>query len=474
MLNTVDLYCGGGGFSAGAEATGEAKLRVGVNHWNVAIQTHSANFPEATHINSRVEDASPGEYSGKLGLLLASPECTHHSNARGGRPMLDQSRAQARDLLPWMTHHKPEFVVIENVREHLHWGPLDKEGRPVKEKKGIFFDQWWKSLQDAGYKVEYRLLNAADYGAATSRLRLFVVCRRGRRSKIKWPEPTHSKTGDRPPRWRPAHEIIDWSLPCPSIFTRTRPLSANTIRRISVGLRKFCGWPDPFMVQLRNNCDGIDINRPVPTITAGGKHCGLAVPFQYKLIGNGAGRSRDINDPVPTIVAVRENHGVVVPYLVETAHGGGPAKGYRIGDAEDPLHAITTKRSTGVCVPVIQQYYGTGHCDSVDEPLSTLTTKERHAMVSFRPGLPWSAFGFPGCADIDFAKNAAEASLLSGMRDMGIGDIGFRMLVNSELAAAQGFAADYIFCGNKSEVTKQIGNSVSPPMAAALVKGLVG
>jgi len=507
LLNVADLYCGAGGFSTGAERTGAAKLRIGVNHWDVAIKTHSANFPDAIHVNSRVENAAPSEYDGKLHLLLGSPECIYHSNARGGKPMCDQGRAQARDLLPWMHHHKPEFVVVENVRELVRWGPLNKEGRPIKEQAGIYFDQWLMSLKEAGYNVEHRLLNAADYGAATSRLRLFVICRRGRKkSKIPWPEPTHSRTGAGGlPRWRSAHEIIDWSQPCPSIFTRARMLKAKTILRIAVGLRKFCGGLDPFMVSLRNNCDGVGLDSPCPTITAGGKHTGLAMPFisslthgnqghsvrgpfptmvttphhalvqpfQYTLIGNGSGRSRDINEPTPTIVAVRENHGVVVPYIVDTAHGGGLDKGTRSASTDDPLGAVTTKRGQAVVIPVIQQYYGTGHCDSIDEPLSTLTTKERHALVTFRPELPWSSHGCPGFGDIDFATEQAMASLLSAMRDLGVYDIGFRMFNNQELAAAQGFSPDYIFFGNKSEVTKQVGNSVSPNMAEALVKALV-
>ena len=536
MLCAGDLFAGAGGTSHGAERSGAARLCVAVNHWPTAIQTHAANFPHAQHFNARVGDVRPTEYNGRLDVIFASPECVHHSNARGGQPMEDQRRSGADDLMPWLHAHSPEWFVVENVREFASWGPLDggATGRPIKERRGEYFERWLRDLQAAGYTVEYNLLNAADFGAHTSRTRLFVIGRRrGRKRKavIRWPEPTHHKRGlNGLPMWRPAYEVIDWSLECPSIFTRKRQLAANTLRRIGIGLRRFCApymvqWdqqsggphvrevtdptysmttkantgvavpyginnkgrsdafdlcgPDPTMTaharhlgltipfqcaHQRHNA-GRGVGEPVGTILAGGTHHGIAVPFQFQLIGRGAGRSRDTAEPVPTIIAARENHGLVVPFLQDANHGA--TSGTRTHTPDAPLGTLTTKRNQCLIVPVLTQYYGTGHADSVGEPVATITTKSRHALATYRFG----ADG-PSWADIDMADSAAMASLLSAMCDFHVCDVGYRMLVNYELALAQGFAPGYSFCGNTTDITKQIGNSVSPCVAQAITTAL--
>lgn len=562
----ADLFCGAGGTSIGAKQTGTVDVVLAINHWDRAIDTHEANFAGTKHINSRIEDVSPSECE-KLDLLFASPECTHHSNARGGRPTSDQQRAGAWDILPWMEHHRPRDLIVENVPEFRSWGPVGDDGRPIPERKGEFFDNWVQAIRDLGYNVDHQILNAADFGAATSRRRIFVVARKGRRQP-RFPEPTHAKGGANGLMpWRPAYEIVDWDLPCPSIFNRKRPLADKTLLRIEAGLRRFVS---PFTVTLRNHSAPGGPDSPLGSITAGGTHHGMAVPFQYQLIGLGAGRSKDAQEPLPTQVASRENHGIAVPIVVQYDNHGGqgdyvraageplytfvtksnqgiaipmmmanqsggvnkgldepspalatkggvmmsvpyvlPRQGFydhqalkrcrgseeplpsliashvpggvcvpvvvnvNHGDAGhkhgrtenpiDPLGTFTAKNGRGMAMPFLCQNYSNGSQWSAgDSPVPTITTKDRHSLTV--------AVIAPHCLNWPTPQSEAMAKLQSTMKELGIIDIGFRMFQNHELAAAQGFPSEYVFCGKKAEVTKQIGNSVSPPVARKLTE----
>lgn len=504
-VKIADLFCGAGGTTVGAESTGEAECVFAVNHWDRAIDTHSANHPKAKHVRKLIQDVGPTECP-KIGGLFASPSCTHHSKARGGRPTSDQQRSGAWEIMPWLDHHRPSFLVVENVPEFRDWGPVGFDGIPLASGKGKLFDAWIKAVQSHGYRTEIFTLNAADFGAATSRVRLFVVARKGRRA-VRHPEPTHTKpTAGRKlpgfglPAWRSAAEVIDWSIPCPSIFSRSRPLADKTLSRIEAGLKRFVG---PYAVVLRNNMHSSGLQQPLYTITAGAAHHGLAVPFQYKLTGNNPGLTRDVEMPVPTIVACQANHGICVPYLVPnfgeragqtprshsltdpsptvTGHGAGglvvpylttvnhgesSAVGRRPESLDCPMGTVTAKNGRAIVFPFISQYYGTGTGSDVREPLPTIVTKDRHALVQ--------ACIDPCCLEWPEPVTEAQRQLQATMRELGVADIGFRMLQNHELAAAQGFPSDYIFHGTKSEITKQVGNSVSPPVAKAITLSLLG
>jgi DNA (cytosine-5)-methyltransferase 1 len=434
--------------------------------------------------------------------------------------MSDQQRAMAWDVLKWAEWHRPSWVVVENVIEFEHWGPLGSNGRPLVTKRGATFEAWVKAIQSLGYTVDWRRLNAANYGAATSRVRLFVVARKGRRS-IPWPEPTHSQnTGGELPGmelqpWRAAWEIIDWSKPCPSIFDRKRPLADKTLLRIEAGLRRFCSAAnvEAFIAQFNEGVERRvrDLSRPLGTIKAGGKAfglvtpftlsacgggaprgddhpiptvtahggCWLATPYQFQLIGRGAGRSRNIENPVPSIIAARENHGIVlpffvashgerdgqpprthdagrplptiatsnapalaVPYMVDTNHGGEPSG--RHYSTDSPLGTISTHNGRAIVQAFLTKYYGTAGAQDLHEPLDTITAKHRHGLVM--------------------------AKLIETMGELGIVDIGFRMLDVDELARATGFREDYTLCGTKADRTRQIGNAVPPPFAAAITR----
>jgi len=483
-LRGTDLFCGAGGFTIGAVQSGYVDMRLAVNHWRTAIYTHRENHPDVRHICARIDDIDPRH--DKLpgcDLLLASPECTHHSDARGGRPVDDQKRATPWHVCVWAEAKRPKWIVVENVREFRDWGPLTAKGRPNKRQKGKTFRAWIKSLESLGYQVDHQLLNAADYGAATKRVRLFIVARRGRsRRDIPWPEITHGQA-----EWRPAWSIIDWSKPCPSIFSRKRPLADNTLKRIEIGLRKFVGEAaEPFIVRLRASRAGVGkggtvhgTSEPLGTVTAGGQHHAVCCPFQFKAIGRNPGQSKSITDPLPTIVAARENHAVVMPFL--TQYHNGPDGERRSYSVESPVLTLDTQPRYGLVAPYLLAINHGGDDDrSCDprEPMKTLTAKTGHSLV-----LPFLTkyYGTGGVADVQSPIDTittkdrfglAMVSLIETMQELGVVDIGFRMLDVDELARAQGFPDDYFLFGNKAERVKQIGNSVSPPVARALCETL--
>lgn len=429
-LRAADLFCGAGGTTEGAESSGAVDVKFALNHWQTAVDTHSANFPNAKHVNSRIEQTSPSECE-SIDLLFASPECTHHSIARGGKPTSDQQRAGAWHVLPWVEHHRPTWIVIENVVEFRKWGPIGKSGKPLEKFKGKFFDAWIQAIGAAGYRLDDQVLNAADFGAGTSRPRLFIIGRKGNRFPT-FPEPLFTKSagnalpGMSLPRWRSASECIDWSIPCCSIMRRKRQLADNTLLRIEAGLRRFIG---PFVAQ-------------------------------WDQTGSG-GHIRGLDKPLFTMTT-KANMGLTVPFLADVNHEGPADRSYSLSDS---LGTITAKNGKAFVIPWLIHYYGTDNQSPVSDPLDTITTKHRHALCEAICSGPneWPP------VDTD-----AMRKLQSTMLDLGVCDIGFRMLQNCELSAAQGFRPEYVFHGSKADITRQIGNSVSPPVAKAICLGLAG
>ena len=280
-LTAADLFCGAGGTSSGLVS---ACHRLGaVNHWDRAIETHSSNHRAARHLCANLDSVDPRELvpSGRLNVLVASPECTHHSTARGGRPMSDQSRSSAWHVLRWAELLRVDHILVENVPEFRTWGPLGADGRPMKSKKGQTYRAWCAALASMGYRVEDRILNAADYGDATTRQRLFVQARRGNR-RPSWPIATHSRKGG-PTRtgatapWRPAREVIDWDLKGTPLSERTRPLAASTLRRIQAGIARF-GPGVAFVLGQQSGSVPRPVSEPLPTVSTGGA-ISLSEPF---------------------------------------------------------------------------------------------------------------------------------------------------------------------------------------------------
>ena len=500
----VDLFCGGGGSVTGAvdalKAAGMKYEGRCFNHWNVAIRTIMANHPELVPDFDRacapVESVLPDEIFSsdptRLDVLWASPSCTHHSVAAGGKPRSNQLRSQPENLLPYLRLTRCRRMFVENVPELESWGPLldeditwkgrrYKEGQPDPRKRGKFFDLWLREIKESGYRVDYRVLNAADYGAATSRRRLIVqAVRKSSGEKIVWPEQTHSSQetlfGYRP--WRSAAEIIDWSIPGESIFDRKKPLCANTLRRIEAGIRKFWGeWAEPFLVVLRGTADqqivssAVPLARPLPTLTANNGHMVLIRPFFTQYNGGKAEHHvPSVDAPLPTVTAYAQKYALISPFL--TRYNGGENRIHgvespmpvidtsnRYGVVQPmvipqqsagtvkpsgcPLPTIATSGAIGVVRPFLMEYYGNGGSSAVDAPCPTITTKDRFGLVQGR---------------ILTLPDGQQFKL----------DITHRMLTLRELANATGFPADYIFAGSDSDGKKQIGNAVPPPLAKAL------
>jgi DNA (cytosine-5)-methyltransferase 1 len=321
ILNFADLFCGGGGTSQGAAeaavALGYQPRITAVNHWNLAIETHAANHPSARHYCARVDSLKPTELfgTGELDVLWASPECTHHSRARAGAPIQDQSRATAWDVVQWAASLRPSVVFVENVVEFEEWGPLDDTAKPIPGRKGEVFKAWINALRSYGYTVDWRVLCAADFGDPTSRRRLFVqAVRQGR--KIVWPNPTHSRSADLfgRPLWRSAQDaVIDWSIPATPIAKRSRALRPKTLQWIRQGLERFGG--SPFLVAMEHKGRTISADQPVPTVTcARGGAIGVAFLISYY----GTGGARPISEPLPTVTC-KARFGLVQASLDEVA-----------------------------------------------------------------------------------------------------------------------------------------------------------
>lgn len=353
MLRCIDLFAGAGGTSTGlalaAQDLGIGVSLAAVNHWDIAVQTHAQNHPWAEHHCASIDSLDPKRVArGKVDLLVASPECTHHSNARGGKPINDQSRAGAWCVVRWVEALQPRVVLVENVREFQTWGPLDLRGRPMKSRTGETFEAWIAALESIGYQTSVRVLNAADFGDATTRRRLFVLAWRGR-CAAPWPAASHADYGlttdlfgSRDP-WRTAREVIDWTLVGQSIFTRKKPLAAATMARIVEGLRRFGGkTAEPFLAILRGTGTVRSVDLPLPTITAGGEHLGLVVPFLLQQQSGGV--ARPVTEPVPTI-ATAGALSLVEPFLVRYQGTGGPESIRR------PVSTITTRDRLGLVEP---------------------------------------------------------------------------------------------------------------------------
>lgn len=391
----ADLLCGAGGSSTGcARALSGLGLEmelVCINHWATAIETHKKNHPEARHYCQDIASVRPHLVvpEGYLDLLLASPTCTHHSAARGGKPTSDQQRSDPWHIVTWLTELRVKRVLIENVPEFLSWGPVDaRTGKPIKSRRGEYFRAWTDTIRRLGFDLEWRILNAADYGDATTRRRFFLEARSDGKPLV-WPAPTHIKREDgklalfptaKP--WRAAREIIDWTIKGRSIFGRKKPLSAKTLARIYAGAVKF-KWPEPFLVILRNHMDAQTVDGPVPSIAANGGHIGLAQPVIVRtdMHGRKSPGARGADDPLMTITT-RGGIAVAQAFIATGAHGNDAAAkapdGRRCRSLDDPLQTIHAGGGKfAVVEPFVLNRHGAdgGDCRAkpVSEPVPTAT-----------------------------------------------------------------------------------------------------
>lgn len=414
----ADLFCGAGGTSTGAERAikrlGGEMVLAAVNHWPIAIETHQRNHPTARHYVEDVTVADPERIvpEGRLDLLMASPECRFYSRARGGKPVHDQGRMNPWIVHRWLSALDVRCILIENVPEFVEWGPLLASGRPDPAQSGIYFQAWMQALWKMGYAAEWRMLNAADFGDATTRIRFFLQARKDGRP-IVWPEPSHSATGvatmvDGRAKWRSAREVIDWSNLGRSLLDdpryKRKPLSEKTRARIARGLQRFGGPLAPLYIRLL----GVDV-------PANGNGNGHAKPFVMGKQSNPAYRSAD--EPIPTLtteggllfvhptteplVGANRNNNVPKPAdqpipAITTAHGGGlymvrpTVKPFVLGQqsggaprsTEKPLPTVAADGAVSLVAPTLIHYYGAdGGGHSVEAPLGTVTTKDRFGLV---------------------------------------------------------------------------------------------
>jgi DNA (cytosine-5)-methyltransferase 1 len=471
------------------EALGREVEFVAVNHWPVAVATHEKNHPgpNIRHYCKDLNTTSPEELvpEGYLNLLLASPECRFHSTAQGGRPLDEQNRATAWCVTKWAERLYIERIVVENVPRFVKWGPLDRKKRPIKKREGELFAAWVRTLEAIGYKVEWRVLNAADYGTPQTRKRLMIQARRDGR-RIVWPEQTHAQRGREHTlkgalkTWTPARAAIDFDRYrhiAKSIFAKD--LSPNTMARCEEGVKRFCSGPvvEAFLVMLRKHAGASSLGDPMPTVTTSGNHHVLIEPVLKPFVlgqhggsvardadeplptiatdgalhvlepfivpQHSAARVRNVDEPLPTVMTTSRGIGVIEPvvkaFIVESNHGNErPAL-----SIDDPLPTITQKNGLGIIEPFVCANRTNNVPTSVDEPMATLTTAHGGGLMLIEPQI----------VEID-----GQTYTL---------DLLHRMLQPEELGKGQDFEG-YEFTGTREQQTMQIGNAVPIKLARAM------
>lgn len=551
----VDNFAGGGGASVGIELALGAPVDIAVNHDESAIAMHSVNHPYTEHFREDVFAIDPEKVTGgrPVGIGWFSPDCKHFSRAKGGKPVSKNIRGLSWVILKWAMSKQssPRVIFMENVPEIQTWGPLKEingELKPDPAHAGETFNGFIAMLttgidkahpafaeaceflkldinsepadrlaRGLGYDVEYKELKACDYGAPTIRKRFYLIARRDGKP-IVWAQPTHGKGKGLKP-YRTAAECIDWSIPCPSIFGRKKPLAVNTLRRIARGLDKFViRNPQPFIMSNNTGNAPHSVNEPLATVTTGNRNF-LTAPSlaQYhseqskgevrgqkinKAIMTVDGSNRyalntaflskyfsgkqqagvGLNEPVPTVTAI--DHNALVTGSIVKYYSGED----NYSDINDPLHTVTVKDRHGLAVSHLGVFRKNADGKDLREPMPTLTTSAGH-MAQVKTYFE----KIDGAQDLGHWREVRELLNsyagyaikddeillfeINGVKYF-ISDIGLRMLKAHELMLAQGFPPDYIidiepYIGKPYSEAKQIarlGNAVCPPVATALIR----
>lgn len=568
----VDNFAGGGGASTGIEMATGRSVDIAINHDENAIAMHTTNHPDTLHYCESVFDIDPvaATAARDVGLAWFSPDCRHFSKAKGSKPVKKEIRGLAWIVVRWALAKKPRVMMLENVEEFKTWGPLltaeDGTEYPDPSRAGETFAAFVdmlttgidaehpalleccevlgfdinsidaKRLQAGlGYVVDHKELRASDYGAPTIRKRFFMVMRCDGLTVV-WPEPTHGdpksldvQSGHRKP-WRTAAECIDWSIPCPSIFERKKPLAENTLKRIARGIQRFViDNPTPFIVKCNHTSSkttydcfrGQALDQPLQTIT---KTHGYAVVTPHITKFRSGATGQECDEPLPTITAgssARPGGNGHALGMVEAKLAPIIARqfGNSIGHAIDEPNGTITAGGGGksqLCTAFLAKHFGgnyTGAGAAMDAPAHTVTTTDHHALVTSslikmrgtntgqkvtEPLQTVTAggnhFGEVRAFLLKYYGNEKEGVSLSDPLhtvttndrfglvtvegiDYQIVDVGMRMLQPHELYAAQGFPSWYIidrdYTGTKYAKDKQVarcGNAVPPPFAEALVR----
>ncbi|MDF2545810.1 MAG: cytosine-specific methylase [Anaerosolibacter sp.] len=525
----VDNFAGGGGASTGIELATGRSVDIAINHDPAAIAMHKANHPTTEHYCESVWEVDPREAvrSRPVALAWFSPDCKHFSKAKGGKPVDKNIRGLAWVAVKWAKQVKPRVIMLENVEEFKSWGPLkeDDQGNlyPDPERKGETFELFIKALEKQGYRVDFRELRACDYGAPTIRKRFFMIARRDGKP-IVWPEPTHGdperlevRCGLLKP-WRTAAEIIDWSIPCPSIFERKKPLAENTLRRIARGIQKFViDNPNPFILRYKFENEPESAFKPLSTITSVNGHY-VVTPYIARIgqTGFGGDRISYSLENVLTTITTKAEHCLVTPFLT-SYHSETTEDEVRGLSVNSPIHTLDTSNRFGLVATFISKYYdgcSRSVASGLHEALHTITARPVHSLVTSHliqmnkncdgqkateplrtivasPGhfgevrtflMTYYGNGDDAGQRVDGPLRTITSRDRFGIvtihgQDYQIVDIGMRMLEPHELFRAQGFPEDYIIDrdhkGNKYPKTAQVarcGNAVPPPFAEHLVR----
>lgn len=517
----IDLFCGAGGTSTGvntARLNGEqcAKVVACVNHDANAIASHASNHPDALHFTEdiRTLELSPlithidkcrAENPEALVVLWASLECTNFSRAKGGQPRDADSRTLAEHLFRYIEAIAPDYIQIENVEEFMSWGEVDENGKPISMDKGKSYLRWVRNVKRYGYNFEHRILNAADYGAYTSRKRFFgIFARKG--LPIVFPEPTHCKNGSKNlfselQPWKPVRDVLDFSNEGESIFDRKKPLSEKTLERIYAGLIKFvAGGRDAFMIKYNsvNHKTGKyvppSLDAPCPTVATQNRLALAQVSFLSKQYGGHPySKNVSVDGPAGTVTA-RDHH------MFVSVHYG---NGYNIA-LDRPAPTVTTKDKlslVGVTPFIANEYSGGGQLSSVEGACPALLTNPKQKLVSVSHFLLNPQFNSAGssidspCFTLIARMDKRPPSFVSVkhgalniaiydtdspmtvrikefMRLYYIIDISMRMLMVDELKLIMGFPEDYTLIGTQAEQKKFIGNAVEVTIARKLCEAL--
>lgn len=538
----IDLFCGAGGTSTGVNS---AKIRdeqcaeviACVNHDANAIASHASNHPNAMHFTEdiRTLELSPliqhlreckTKNPDALTVLWASLECTNFSKAKGGQPRDADSRTLAEHLFRYIESIDPDYIQIENVEEFMSWGAIDSNGRPLSMDRGRSYVRWVNKVKKYGYDFDFRILNAADFGAYTSRKRFFGIFAK-KSLPIVFPEPTHSKKGESSlfgalPKWKPVLDVLDFSDEGNSIFTRNKPLSEKTLERIYAGLIKFvAGGKEAFLLKYnsmsqRGKYIAPSIDDPCPTVATQNR-LGLAqVAFLSKQFsGSPWDKNISVEEPAGTITTVDHHAFVSVHY----GHGYNHS-------CEVPAATLTTKDRLALVQPrfIANEYSGGGQISSIEQPNPAVLTNPKQKLVTVKPWIMDTNFGNVGSSIDDpsrvittnrkhhylmnpqFSSSGGSVdspcfTLIARMDKMppylvatetgeimieiyesdspmtvkikhfmalySIIDIKMRMLKISELKLIMGFPEDYVLIGSQADQKKFIGNAVEVTIARA-------
>lgn len=508
----IDGFAGGGGASLGIEMALGRSPDAALNHDPQALAMHQINHPHTVHYCGNIWDTRPQDVfpNHKIALIWFSPDCTFFSKARGSKPFRDSKSAKGRRTLPWtVTRYakirRPRVIMVENVEELQGWGPLMRVAGgwvPDPARVGQTFRAWVKRLRRLGYAVEWRELRACDYGAPTTRKRLFVIARCDG-APIVWPEATHGP-GRQP--YRTAAECISWDIPCPSIFepranTKVPNIfgayqAENTSRRIARGMFKYViDNPQPFIVPVTHAGDARVYNIAEPMRTVTGAKRGEHALVSPTLIQTGYGeregqapRCLDLHEPIGTVMATGNKHALVTAFLARHFTDKG---GQWFGGAEvaSPIPTVTAKDHHSLVATHLVPLRGKDRGGrSAKEPVPTVTAQGLHIAEVRAFLVKYNQTGGPQSPDVPLDTITTKARFglvqVDGL-DYVIGDIGMRMLAPRELFRCQGFPDSYVIDPiapkmvrgkmvmqrlTGEEQVRMCGNSVPPPIVAAIVR----